>query len=256
VPSATASAAPSIVESITTGPPATSTSAAAPAPTLPSYPLPIVKHSGNQVSGYYLDTTGFRNVAVLAIYSFNTDTPEAGKTSAILILSNFSDHLGAEFQQVVQHFLARATADKKTKLIIDLQANGGGDIKLGTDTFAQLFPRIKIVSQTNARATDALDVIGEVNSEDIAQTDPSNTTALGNLTLNFFTNVQTDLTPSFAAFSSWAALFGPVHTYGDTFTNLFQQNISDLTVTSGTGIVQSGTGNRTDTPRLDLVPRT
>lgn len=58
-------------------------------------------------AGYYLNGTANKDVGVLSFNSFEPNTP-------------------AEFQAVVQTMLAEMKRDGKTKLIIDLQGNGGG----------------------------------------------------------------------------------------------------------------------------------
>jgi C-terminal processing protease CtpA/Prc len=80
----------------------------------PGYPSPIIRQSNNLIGGYYLD--GYDDVAVLSVPSFvSLDTAEE------------------EFQQVGETFLAAAKAAGKTKLIIDVSANGGGTILQGYD---------------------------------------------------------------------------------------------------------------------------
>ena len=96
----------------------TSPTAEAPA----GYPTPIVISPDQQAAGYYLDN--YPDVAVLSMLSFEPDVP-------------------LDFQIAVQTFLADAKAAGKTKLIVDLFANGGGYILQGYDTFRQLFPQIE-----------------------------------------------------------------------------------------------------------------
>jgi len=86
-------------------------------------------YSQRVVNNYFLNGTGLRNVAVFSILSFGSKQVPFTFT-------------GREFQAVIQNFLAAAKAAGKTKLIIDLQANPGGRITLGYDTFKQLFPNI------------------------------------------------------------------------------------------------------------------
>lgn len=73
----------------------------------PGFPAPVIKHSGNYVSGYFLNGTDTKNVAVLLISSFDA------KTEAIVI----------EFRQVVQKFLAMCGSANKKNLIIDVRGN-------------------------------------------------------------------------------------------------------------------------------------
>ena len=86
------------------------------------YPTPVVISPDQSVAGYYIDSAP--DVAVLAMLSFDPLVP-------------------IDFQMVVQDFFADAKAAGKTKLIVDLFANGGGLILQGYDTFRQLFPQIE-----------------------------------------------------------------------------------------------------------------
>lgn len=79
------------------------------------YPPPVVISSDSIVSGYFIDEPGFEDVAVLAMLSFSPETP-------------------VEFQTVVEDFFAAAVRAGKTKLVVDLQVNGGGYIFQGYDT--------------------------------------------------------------------------------------------------------------------------
>lgn len=85
-------------------PPPTSTPA-------PGYPAPVIKQKNNFIAGYYLENApGYEDIAVLSVPSF------VGASGAQV-----------EFQQVAMKFLAAAKAAGKTKLIIDVSANGGGE---------------------------------------------------------------------------------------------------------------------------------
>ena len=104
--------------SISSGPAAARTSMPA-----PGYPSPIVRAKDNQNSGYYLEGEGYDDVAVLSVPSF-------------------FDFDELEFQKVNTYFIDQAVKAGKTKLIIDVSANGGGIILQGYDLFKQLFPSI------------------------------------------------------------------------------------------------------------------
>lgn len=86
-----------------------------------------VRDSGaNTTSGYFLNGTGYENVAVLAISGF---APQ-GNVGAVEYLTNFQSTVGS--------FLAQSKAAGKTRLVIDLQANGGGFVVAGYELFAQV----------------------------------------------------------------------------------------------------------------------
>lgn len=80
----------------------------------PGYPVPVVSGPLNLINGFYIDGPGFENVAVLQV-------------------PDFVSYSNAElsFQLTSKRFLEKAWSEGKTKLIIDLQANGGGTIIQG-----------------------------------------------------------------------------------------------------------------------------
>ena len=205
------------------------TASVAPAPTSPGYPYPVVKHSANLVAGYFLNGTGNDNVAVLSIPSYNGALP--GQE--------------LEFQNVVQSFLAAAQQAGRTKLIIDLQANGGGIVDLGLDTFAQLFPSKRPNTQGNMVSNVGQDIIGRTFSNIEAG---DQTQAAKNADLVEAWTVQADMTLDGKGFASWDDFIGPVQLHGGNFTKLFQLNYSNeaLSDNSKGKIVITGTNNRTD----------
>ena len=95
----------SFYDKFCTGPSPDTESTVSPAPaapkSAPGYPPPVVISSDSVVSGYYLNSTENSDVAVLSMLSFEPSIP-------------------AEFQYVVQTFLADAKAAGKTKLVIDV----------------------------------------------------------------------------------------------------------------------------------------
>lgn len=105
----------------------TSTTLARPAPTIQNYPYPIVRDSGsNTTSGYFLNGTGYDNVAVLAVSAFSP----SGNIGSVEYLTNF--------QSTVSSFLAQSKAAGKNRLVIDVTANGGGFVVAGYELFAQV----------------------------------------------------------------------------------------------------------------------
>jgi hypothetical protein len=90
--------------------------------TATGYPDPVALHSEAVVGGYFLSGQGYEDVAVLSAPSFEPES-QGGAT---------------EYQNVVQSFLKQATSSGKSKLIVDLRANGGGRVFLGFDMFKQV----------------------------------------------------------------------------------------------------------------------
>jgi len=110
----------------------TTTTATLPAP---GYPTPVIREMNNLNSGYFLEGEGYDDVAVLSVPSF---------------VGLGTDEL--DFQQVNTYLINQAVAAGKTKLIIDVSANGGGTILQGYDLFKQLFPSILPDGYTRFRA--------------------------------------------------------------------------------------------------------
>lgn len=196
----------------------------------PGYPSPVVISSDHVVSGYFLNSTRNSDVAVLSMLSFEPKTP-------------------AEFQAVVQTFLADAKAAGKTKLVVDLSANGGGYILQGYDTFRQLFPQIEQDGFTRFRYTEALAVMAEVYASAIpADFDPA--TASDEL-INMYESVPNyryDVNLTDGHFASVADKFGPHEYNGDNFTSIIRWDLNDplttVNATYGMGMEITGYGSR------------
>lgn len=213
--------------------PSTSSSTATSNTPAPGYPTPVIRQSNNLNGGYFLDGADYADVAVLSVPSF------VGLGSAEV-----------EFQYVNSQFIADALAANKTKLIIDVSANGGGTILQGYDLFKQLFPSILPYGATRFRAHEALNLIGEEYSyvagmypRSLAEND-----TIQDIESSAY-NYRTDADINYEPFTSWAEKFGP-HAYGpanDTFTSIIRWNLSDvLTPDNSGGIYVSGYLNRSN----------
>lgn len=82
---------------------------------------PIFKDPNNAVAGYFLNGTQYNDTAVLYVASFANE--------------NYFDPLtyAATFANTTQDFFAAVKAANKTKLVIDLSGNGGGNTLLPND---------------------------------------------------------------------------------------------------------------------------
>lgn len=141
-------------------------------------------------------------------------------------------------------------AANKTKLIIDVSANGGGTILQGYDLFKQLFPHILPYGATRFRAHEAFDLIGQEVSHFgglVPHSLDTNDTVLS-LTSSTF-DYRTDADINYEPFTSWAEKYGP-HAYGpqpDNFTSIIRWNLIDvLTPVNSGGIYVSGYLNRSN----------
>lgn len=154
------------------------------------------------------------------------------------------------FQNVNTYLIDQAVAHNKTKLIIDVSANGGGTILQGYDLFKQLFPQILPYGATRFRAHQAFDLIGQeisAYSGLVPRSLDTNDTVQGYTSSAF--NYRTDADVDYEPFTSWAEKYGP-HAYGpepDNFTSIIRWNLSDvLTPDNSGGIYVSGYLNRSN----------
>jgi hypothetical protein len=149
------------------------------------------------------------------------------------------------FQIVNTYTINRCKAEGKTKLIIDVSANGGGTILQGYDLFKQLFPQISPDELNRFRAHEAFNIIGEevswYSGQFVRKLNANNLT-VDNI-LASPNNYRSDLTPNGQHFHSWPQKYGP-HAEGpepDNFTSLFKWNLNDpLTPINSGGIYVSG----------------
>jgi hypothetical protein len=213
----------SFYQKFCTGTPTTNASTAAVTSTTPSatpsatapatgYPAPLFISADKQVSGYYLPNS---DVAVLSMISFEPTIP-------------------VQFQQVVQSLLTAAKADGKTKLIVDLAANGGGLIFQGYDTFRQLFPQIVQDGNTRFRDTPEFMALAQVISGAFSPGfDPYTSTSDELVSLwETVTNYRYDINIGNKPFSSYDEKFAPHQYNGDNFTNIIRWNFNDNLTTS------------------------
>lgn len=182
---------------------------------VPGYPAPVVLTHDGIVSGYYLDGDKYADTAVLSLLAFQSASM-------------------AEFQDVITQFFAKARRDGKTKLIIDLQANGGGLVLHGFDLFRQLFPSIVEENQSRFRAGKiVLDVAHEL-SDDYTR----NRTDIG-ATIPFAW--QNDYDVDWQRFPDYESKFGPFNVYHNPYTALMRYDFQS----NDWGFNVTGYGNRT-----------
>lgn len=196
----------------------------------PGYPTPVDIQTNNFIGGYYLTAAGYEDVAVLSVASFE------GKP---------------DFQDVAYSFIEGAASDGKTKLVIDLSANGGGTILQGYNLFLNLFPDILPYGATRFRAHEAFDLIGEVASAAIPYY-PFNISTAPAVWEDFAGGTpfdyRADVDINYQNFGSWPEKYGPHSLYGDNFTSIIRWNLSDPLNAPENGIQINGYGNRTGLP--------
>ncbi|KAF2734000.1 hypothetical protein EJ04DRAFT_494169 [Polyplosphaeria fusca] len=183
------------------------------------YPSPVVAGPNNLINAFYIDAPGYEDVAVLQVPNF------VGTNAAEV-----------PFQRTTQAFIPKALADGKKKLIIDVQANGGGTILQGYDMFKQLFPSIDPYGANRFRAIESIDLIGQsfsAWSSKLPRVPTKNSTILDIQSSPF--DYHADTTVDGGRWSSWAEKFGPVKGSIDNYTSTMRWNLSDVTVTYSSG---------------------
>ncbi|KAI8943578.1 hypothetical protein NX059_001574 [Plenodomus lindquistii] len=206
---------------------------------VPGFPTPVVAGPMNLINGFYIDGEGYEDVAVLQVPNF------VGSGAAQL-----------PFQRLSQQFIPKALADGKKKLIIDLQANGGGTILQGYDLFKQLFPNLDPYGASRFRAIEAADLIGQAYSEFGSKfpREYATNNTIAQAQASFFDYHQ-DMTVDGKPFSSWDEKFGPVEVNGDSYTTLARWNLSDPYIPYASGGINvtgyASLSNVTGAPRFN-----
>ncbi|KAF7559963.1 hypothetical protein G7046_g4203 [Stylonectria norvegica] len=136
--------------------PATSTTTEEPEPTLSNYPWPVAMHSKRSISSYFLNETDYQDTVVLSILSF---LPIGFQLGSPL---NYTEFV-LEAQEVFIETVEKAKKDGRTKLVIDLQANGGGSIALSQVLYRLLFPDGKWSSYDRYRDNPILSATSEAD---------------------------------------------------------------------------------------------
>ncbi|KAL2061599.1 hypothetical protein VTL71DRAFT_6976 [Oculimacula yallundae] len=216
-----------------------------PAPTIRGYPTPIVRDSGaNTTSGYFLSGAGYESVAVLAVSGFSP----VGNVPPVEYLTNFQSTVGS--------FLTQSKAAGKTKLVIDLQANGGGFVVAGYELFAQLYPTVNMFQANNLRLSDSLvnmaRVVGSlgngVNVSTTAQRRAVNALQQSALVSNIVPGSV--FTPAGTQFKTVEEVIAPVSLKGDLFTAYQNAPLNN----TDPQFNLTGTGNKANPPPAVFAP--
>ncbi|KAF6807039.1 peptidase s41 family protein [Colletotrichum sojae] len=219
----------------TASPTSTPTPSPTPAPAgVSGYPAPVVISSDTIVSGYFLDEPGFEEVAVLVMLSFSPSNPP-------------------EFQKVVEDFFAAAVRAGKTKLVVDVQVNGGGYIFQGYDTFRQIFPDIVQEGTGHWRYSPGFKAVSEVFSKNCEGYDPETASAELITQCESVYNWGYDLDRNLSKFTSYPDKFPPNVFEDDQYTDLIQWNFNNpldtINSTYGIGYDVTGYGSRSNFTR-------
>ncbi|KUJ24278.1 uncharacterized protein LY89DRAFT_713160 [Mollisia scopiformis] len=193
---------------------------------MPGYPTPFIVHPEDPyTAGFFLDS----GVAVLSMTAFEA-------------LNSSSTTDQANMQKTIAAFLAECKKVGSTQLIVDLSANGGGEVYSGYDVFKQLFPSIVPYGGSRMRTNPWVDYIGDVYS----------LAGIYNETFQPPWEIKAGLTDNLTAFTSFKDLAGPNRIYGDNFLTTTRANLSDLLTTTGFSVY--GYGALPDIPPAVFEP--
>jgi Peptidase family S41 len=211
-------------------PTATSTAVAKPTPVPFPGSTPISGSADGNIAGYFLSNS--TDTAVLSIITFEVDDQH-------------------DFSNTVKDFLAKCRSSGKSKLIIDVRGNPGGDILLPFDAFQQLFPQMYPYFGMRYRAHEALEILTYDVSKTLGNLSSSNIP--GNLQALYYEESQYDsssmlMPDTQSPYPSWEAFYGP-HSYsGDNFTSVILRDFNNPYLAGsqddGVGFYISGYGNR------------
>lgn len=196
------------------GPNTTSTS-------LTGYPSPVEIHTGQQISGYFLNDSAHLDTCVMVIWSFE---PKSGDDQEDTESDSTSELF--EFRRVTRSFIKDCKDANRTKLIIDLSANGGGTLFDGFELYRNLFPTGPAYSGNRIRATLAWDIIGQH-----IWGEPLGRETIGNV-----------LDSSGKPFPNWQSLFGPKTFPQDNETNIMTYDLTNDTTVAGANSSYTITG--------------
>ena len=188
-----------------------------------SFPRPFIRHNDDHLRGYYLNHQDLSDIAVLQIPTFRLTE---GQTP---------------FSDATRAFIKKALSDGKSRLIIDLSGNPGGDVNEGFDLFRAFFPDQTIYSATRFRATELIYLMGKIFSS------PSSQKLLTDLDLDPHIIASKAVSPyQSQGFASWESLYGPEIINGAKMSRLY--SVFNVTAASTRENPISGYGEATLNP--------
>lgn len=117
----------------------------------------------------------------------------------------------ADFDAAIAEFISSSQAAGLTKIVIDLQANEGGEPLLAIDTFKHFFPNIDPFGGSRLRATTPANVMGQTLTLAFANLTSANDTYLQLVDSEWVATTRINANTS-ETFTSWPQFFGPTST--------------------------------------------
>jgi hypothetical protein len=186
------------------------------------YPVPVIVQSSRKIQCYYMNETGYEDVAVLVMPAFDPTIDEewTEETEAL-----------QESQKVLREFFAGAVKDGKKKLIVDVRGNTGGTIAMGYEAFKQIFPDLEPYGATRYRANEAFGIFSSaiadfVDNGTYANIQPEQYAQIVAQSTTW--DYQNILDENGTNFSDFEDYFGPFKNNKDEFTALRRYNFSNF----------------------------
>ncbi|KXH59549.1 peptidase S41 family protein [Colletotrichum salicis] len=176
-------------------------------PGLEGYPEPVVINEDKYISGYFFNEATLEDTAVLAVNVFMSQNG-----TARTVLEALEDPI--EFTRVASEFVNRSKSQNKSKLIIDLQGNGGGLVANAMSLYATLFPEAGAEAHMNmrVRAHAALNWVGSTAERLGADLK----------TLPYPVGFNGFVDEDLKNFTSWEDFYGPETIEDNNYTNVVQ----------------------------------
>ncbi|SMY23681.1 unnamed protein product [Zymoseptoria tritici ST99CH_1A5] len=160
-----------------------------------SYPESDWSHEDAPIKVHYLDHAGMPDTAAVQVLSFAT--------------SNGSKQYADASAQLLNEIAARG----KTRLVVDVTDNLGGDLSAGLNLFRLLFPNANVHLGTRFRVHDLIDTMGQIFTRNLSP---------GQAPLDLPLVPQDAVDPTQKhAFDSWNALYGPHESGSSNMSNLY-----------------------------------
>ncbi|TDZ29030.1 Peptidase S41 family protein ustP [Colletotrichum spinosum] len=185
-------------------------------PSLDGLPDPFVIHRDRYVTGYHPETPKLDDTAVLVVSSFTSQVTDRRTGDDV-----------TDFIRVHTHFVERSRRERRSKLVIDLQGNGGGYVASAMSMYAVLFPEGGDAAHMNMRlrAHAALDWVGTTAQS--AGVDPQD--------LPYPFGYSGFLDENLRNFSDWRDFYGPETIGGREYTNVVQPGEMRFAATGAPG---------------------